>query len=307
VQITRQLIVLCGPTGIGKTTISIELAQSFDAEIISADSRQIFKEMGMGTAVPGTAQRQAVPHHFVQSHSIFDSYNASRFEEEVIHFLNKYFQRKPVALMVGGSGMYIDAVCKGIDNLPTIKAAIRNKWRNIYEEQGIEYLQYKVKEIDPVYYDKVDRKNHKRLLKAIEVYEQTGKAYSSFLKNSVKSRPFRIHKIGVNTGREQLYRQINQRVDQMIQEGLVEEAQKLYPHRKLQALNTVGYKELFQYFDGNLSLDEAIEQIKNHSRAYARRQLTWFRRDDQIRWFSPDQTEKIIDRIKEDLNIRSNG
>ena len=298
----NHLFILCGPTGIGKTAISIDLAQHFKTCILSADSRQLYREMSIGTAVPSSEELEAVPHFFIQSHSIHKAYNVSEYESEVMNFLTVHFSNHQMALMVGGSGLYIDIVCNGIDDLPTIDRELRNKWLQLYNENGIGFLQQKVADIDPEYYARVDRNNPKRLLKAIEVFESTGKPYSSLLTSKVKSRPFLIHKMGLNMAREELYYRINQRVDLMIKAGLVEEVRKLYPHRQLLPLNTVGYKELFMHFEGLISFDEAVEQIKNHSRAYARRQLTWFRRDKSIAWFEPHETERIKIYMQEKLN-----
>jgi tRNA dimethylallyltransferase len=287
------LIVLCGPTGIGKTKVAIELAKTLGCEIISADSRQLYTEMHIGTAVPSNEDLALVPHHFIQSHTIHQSYNASKFEEEVLRFLESYFHRKSIALMVGGSGLYIDAVCKGIDDLPAIEPKVREKWAGLYKKHGIDYLCEQVKEIDPDYLAKVDKYNPKRLLKALEVYEMTGKPYSSFLNHEAKARSFSIIKIGLDMQREKLYEQINHRVNRMVHDGLVAEAKELIAFRHLTPLNTVGYKELFSYFNGELSLDEAIGKIKDHTRAYARRQLTWFRRDKDIQWFEPKDIPAI--------------
>lgn len=290
----KHLIVICGPTGVGKTRMAIEVAKNLNCEIISADSRQIYKEMSIGTAIPTSAELNSVRHHFIQSHSIHQYYNASMFEEEVIAFLNNYYKKHNMVVLEGGSGLYIDAVCKGIDELPAILPEIRNQWRKLYEKNGLEFLQQKVTEIDPVYFEKVDKHNPKRLLKAIEVYEITGKPYSSFLNRVKKARSFTPCKAGLNTDRKILYQRINRRVDEMIENGLLEEAKQLYRYKQLTPLKTVGYKELFAYFEGLLTLEEAVEQIKNHSRAYARRQLTWFRKDKEITWFEPDEPDKII-------------
>lgn len=295
------LIVLCGPTGIGKTRIAIELATHFQCEIISADSRQIYKEMSIGTAVPSTEELNTARHHFIKSHSIHNYYNASMFENEVLDLVTDYFRQHRIMLMVGGTGLYIDAVCKGIDDLPTIDPRVRKKWRDLYHKKGLEYLRAEVLAKDPDYYSKVDRQNHKRLLKALEVYELTGKSYSTFLKHSPKKREFTIIKTGINTNRKVLYNWINIRVDHMLEKGLLEEARKLYPFRHLTPLKTVGYKELFEYFEGKFTLNDAISRIKNHTRAYARRQLTWFRRDKNIMWFEPDDIESIKQYIKNRL------
>ena len=290
----KHLIVICGPTGIGKTRIAVEVAQFFKTIIISADSRQIYKEMSIGTAVPSTNDLLAVKHEFIQTRSIHEYYNASMFEAEVIETINNHYNLLDLIVMTGGSGLYIDAVCNGIDDLPAIDPAIRARWSEVYNEEGLEFLRITVKRIDPEYFEIADLNNQKRLLKAIEIYEMTGKPYSSFLIHSKKDRPFSILKIGLNTEREELYRRINQRVDKMMEAGLLEEAMKLYPFRGLTTLNTIGYKELFDCIDGKLSIEKAVEQIRDHSRAYARRQLTWFRKDKSIQWFEPEDVQSII-------------
>jgi len=297
----RNLIIVCGPTGIGKTKLAIELAKELDCEILSADSRQVYKEMSIGTAVPTAGELRAVPHHFIRTHSIHNYYNASMFEVEVLSFLSDYFTRKNTMIMAGGSGLYIDAVCKGIDELPAIEPEVREKWQELFKINGLEFLQEKVRTSDPGYFSAADTNNPKRLLKALEVFEMTGKPYSSFLKKTPQERPFSILKIGLNIKRELLYDRINQRVDRMMEAGLVEEAKKLYPYRHLTPLNTVGYKELFAYFEGSVTLEEATEQIKNHSRAYARRQLTWFRRDKDMEWFEPEDRESILRYIESQI------
>jgi len=295
------LIIICGPTGIGKTGVGIEIARHFKSIIISADSRQIYKEMTIGTAVPSKKEQQSVPHYFLQTYSLHEAFNASRFEVEVNEFLTEYYKNNQTAIMVGGSGLYINAVCNGIDDLPTIDKAVRDKWDLNYKDKGLEYIQQKVKKTDPEYFQKVDRNNPKRLLKAMEVFEMTGLPYSSFLTSVKKERSFISLKIALNTDREVLYHRINQRVDKMMKSGLLEEAKSLYPFKHLSPLNTVGYKELFDYFDGKLTLNEAVDQIKNHSRAYARRQITWFRKDNSIRWFEPDDITSIIKYIEEQI------
>lgn len=297
-SLTKYLIVLCGPTGIGKTRVAIGLARHLKCEIISADSRQLFKEMCIGTAVPKEEELHIVPHYFIQSHSIHQYYNASMYEVEVLHFLEKYFERNNTIIMVGGSGLYIDAVCRGIDDLPTIDQEVREKWATLFKKEGIDSLKQKLQEVDPEYLSGVDQNNPKRLLKAIEVHEMTGKPYSSFLKHEAKTRPFNILKIGLDTQRDRLYKQINERVDRIISQGLVAEAKNLFSCRHLSPLNTVGYKELFAHFDGETTLEATIEKIKDHTRAYARRQLTWFRRDKDIRWFEPDEIRGIRDYIE---------
>ena len=298
---TKHLVIVCGPTGIGKTRVAIDLANHFGSEIISADSRQMYKEMRIGTAVPVAEELSRIPHHFVQFRSVKDYYNASMFELDVLDFLKSYYDKKSIAIMVGGSGLYIDAVCKGIDDLPTIDREVRRKWKKRYETMGLEFLQAQVEKYDPDYYAVVDRQNHKRLLKALEVFDQTGKPYSAYLQNTPKDRNFKSIKLGLNTDRKALYERINARVDRMIEDGLIEEARRLYPSRHLTPLKTVGYRELFAHFDGKVTLEEAIGQIKNHSRAYARRQITWFRRDKEICWFEPRQLPEMYEHIKINL------
>ena len=300
-NLNKHLVVLCGPSGIGKTQVAIALAKQLRCDIISADSRQIYREMKIGTAVPALAELAAVPHHFIQSHSIHTYYNASKFEVEVLDFLEGYYKTKEFVLMVGGSGLYIDAVCKGIDDLPAIDPEVREKWATLFSEKGLYYLRRKVHEIDPDYLQQTDINNSKRLLKAIEVFEMTGKPYSTFLKHERKPRSFNVIKVGLDTDRKCLYDQINRRVDKMIKDGLMEEAEQLYPYRHLGPLNTVGYKELFACFDGTMGREEAIEHIKSHTRSYARRQLTWFRRDKEIHWFGPHESENILTFITESM------
>lgn len=297
----KHLIVITGPTSIGKTSLSIKLAEIFNTEIVSADSRQVYRELKIGTAVPGKEELERVPHHFIGTQSIYSYYNASMYEQEVLKRLEDLFQRYSHVIMTGGSGLYIKAVCEGIDELPRIDADVRNKLIQQYQTEGIESLRLMLKRLDPVYYEKADLKNPKRLLKALEVCVMTGKPYSSFLTNPQKSRPFHILKIGLNQPREELHHIINKRVDQMIEKGLIEEAFQFYDDfksQKLNALNTVGYKELFKYFDGLITRDEAIEEIKRNTRRYARRQITWFSKDKEIKWFHPDQLEAIKQYIR---------
>ena len=291
----NRLIVLVGPTGIGKTDLSIELAFHLKTVIISCDSRQIFKELIIGTAVPSVSQLSAVKHYFIASHSIYDYFNASMYECEVNELLLKLFKTNQSVLMVGGSGMYVDAVCKGIDDLPSIDPDVREKLITQYENEGISSLRQQLKKLDPDYYNKVDLKNAKRILKAIEVCMMTGKPYSSFLTHSKKDRNYEQLKIGLNMNRGELYDRINQRVDGMIASGLIEEARELYKDKHLNSLNTVGYKELFDYFDNKISLTFAIDLIKRNSRRYAKRQLSWFMRDKEIKWFHPTEKQEISD------------
>lgn len=293
------LLVILGPTGVGKTELCLRLAEHFDVPIINADSRQLFREIPIGTAAPTSEQLSRVKHHFVGTLSFSDYYSASKYEEDVMSFLKSYFSSgKPLALMSGGSMMYIDSVCNGIDDIPTIDDATRNMMKDRYQREGLDKLCEELSRLDPEYYAIVDRKNPKRVVHALEICLMTGKTYTSYRKNQKKQRPFRILKVGLNRDREELYERINTRVDKMIADGLEEEARKVYPYRSLNALNTVGYKELFEYFDGNCTFDEAVFRIKCDSRKYCRKQLTWFRRDASIRWFHPDNIEEIINYIE---------
>jgi tRNA dimethylallyltransferase len=290
----KTLIVILGPTAIGKTSISINIALHFNTEIISADSRQIYRELQIGTAVPDSHELHTVKHHLVQNHSIHDYYNASHFEIEVLSLLTSLFESNDTLVMTGGSMLYIDTLCNGIDDLPNVDPEIRKMVIAKFEKEGIEPLRLELKKIDPEYYQIVDLKNHKRILHALEIFYMTGRKYSSFRSNIKKVRNFNIIKIGLNTGRAILHDQINARVDKMIEAGLIDEARNFIEFRNLNALNTVGYKELFDYFDGNISLSEATELIKRNSRRYARKQLTWFNRDKEIHWFQPNQLNEII-------------
>lgn len=295
----KTLIVVQGPTGIGKSKLSMKLAEYFHTEIISADSRQIFKELSIGTAAPTPQELTTIPHHLIHSHSIHENYNASRFETEALSIIRSLFEKHKLLIMTGGSMLYVDAVCKGIDEQPDMDPLIREKISLEYKNNGIEYLRLKLKKLDPQYYDQVDLKNPKRLIRAIEVCLMTGRPFSSFRTEQVKERPFQILKIGLNMDREKLYERINQRVDQMMEEGLEDEARNISPFRHLNSLNTVGYKELFSWFDGEITKEKAIELIKRNSRHYARKQLTWLRKDKQINWFEPDQKEEIIHFIEQ--------
>jgi len=298
----KTLIVVLGPTGVGKSGISIQLAKHFSTDIISADSRQLFRELSIGTAVPSPEELQSVCHHFIQTRSIHDYYNVSEYETEAIGLINQLFKTKNPLILTGGSMLYIDTICKGIDDIPTVTPEIRNEVITWYEENGLEALRQRLLELDPEYHGIVDLNNPKRLLHAVEVCQMTGKTFTSFRKNTVRERPFRILKIGINQDREILYQRINLRVDQMMEAGLLEEARAVYPYKNLNSLNTVGYKELFSYFDGSCSLDEAVDLIKRNSRRYARKQLTWFRRDTEIVWFEPDQVDGIIAFIEQKIN-----
>jgi len=306
VSSAKTLIVITGPTAVGKTALCLDIAQHFGIPIINADSRQIYKELKIGTASPTSEQLQLVPHYFVGSLSLTDYYSASLFEQQVLEILSRQFREHDFALMAGGSMMYIDAVCDGIDDIPTVDDQTRETLKQRLKEEGLEALVEQLKELDPEYYAIVDRQNPRRVVHGLEICLMTGRTYTSFRKREKKERPFRIVKIGLNRPREELYDRINQRVDQMMQQGLLEEAKALYPMRQMNALNTVGYKELFDYLDGRWPLEEAVERIKGNTRRYARKQLTWYKKDPQIRWFHPDEKEQIISYISQDYEQRNN-
>lgn len=293
----KTLIVITGPTGVGKTSLCLDIAEKFGCPIINADSRQMFKEIPIGTAAPTAEEQRRVKHYFVGNLSLDDYYNASMFELDVIKLLNGLFNDKDVILMSGGSMMYIDAVCYGIDDIPNVDAAVREQVMLKYHSEGLDAINEELERLDPEYFAIVDRKNHKRVIHAVEICRSTGKTYTSFRTNTKKERPFQIIKIGVTREREVLYDRIDRRVDQMMGNGLENEARQVYPRRHLNSLNTVGYKELFDYFDGNATLEDAVFRIKCNTHKYCRKQLTWFKRDQQIRWFSPDNIEEIINYI----------
>lgn len=289
------LIVLIGPTGVGKTELSLRLAEHFRTCIVSADSRQLYADLKIGTAAPTPGQLQRVPHHFVGTLRLTDYYSAAQYEAEVLNLLEKLFTEHDTVVLTGGSMMYVDAICKGIDDIPTVDAETRQLMLQKYEAEGLESLCAELKLLDPEYYRQVDLKNPKRVIHALEICYMTGKTYTSFRTNSPKERPFRIVKIGLTRDREELYDRINRRVDMMVEEGLVEEARQVYPYRALNSLNTVGYKEMFKYLDGEWTLPFAIEKIKQNSRIYSRKQMTWFKRDKEIRWFHPEQEAEILE------------
>lgn len=297
----KTLIILLGPTGVGKTDLSISLAKYFGSPVISSDSRQIFREMKIGTAVPSEAKLAAVEHFFIGTHTLSEKYNAGKFEQDVLGLLKNLFEKTDIALMAGGSMLYIDIVCHGMDDIPSVDAATRKLWQENYENLGLSYIQNELKRLDPEYYQKVDLSNYKRVLHALEICTIAGKPYSSLRTGIRRKRPFKILKIGLNRDREELYQRINARVDEMMLAGLLNEAQSLLQYRNFNALNTVGYKELFGYLDGNYNLETAINMIKKNSRVYARRQLTWFHRDNDIHWFHPDQEYEIIQFIEQQI------
>lgn len=298
------LIVITGPTAVGKTELCIHIAKRFGIPIINADSRQIYRELRIGTATPTEEQLQAVKHYFVGTISIDDYYNASMYEQEVLQLLDEQFKHSPIQLLTGGSMMYIDAVCNGIDDIPTIREDIREEMKRRYEQEGLEALCTDLRRLDPEHYEVVDRKNYRRVIHALEICYQTGKTYTSFRKQEKKQRPFQIVKIGLHRDREELYHRINQRVDQMMAEGLLDEVKSLSDKRCNNALNTVGYKEMFTYLDGTWTLDEAVERMKGNTRRYARKQLTWFKRDELMQWFHPHQEEDIMNYISKYEEIR---
>lgn len=293
----QKLIVITGPTAVGKTALSLDIAKHYGIPVINADSRQIYRELRIGTAQPTEEQLKAVPHYFVGTLSIKDYYSASLFEQQVLTLLKELYVKSDYALMSGGSMMYIDAVCDGIDDIPTIDDATRTLYKQRLANEGLENLCLELKRLDPEYYEVVDLQNPRRVVHALEICTMTGKTYTSFRKRAKRERPFDIIKIGLNRPREELYKQINLRVDQMMADGLLEEARNYYPFRELNALNTVGYKEIFDYFDEHWSLEEAVERIKGNTRRYARKQLTWFKKDEHIHWYHPDDRTKIMNDI----------
>ena len=282
---SKTLIIIAGPTAIGKTALAISLAKHFKTEIISADSRQFYREMNIGTAKPSEAELKEVKHHLINSHSVLDQFNAGDFEKESIELINKLFLNHDQVIMAGGSGLFINAVSHGFDQLPIATEEIRNYFNTILEEKGIKFLQDQLKEIDPVYYKEVDIYNPQRIIRALEVFECSGKTFSSLRTNIKKQRPFNIVKIGLNTDRNIVYERINLRVDQMIKDGLIKEVEGLKSFRHLNPLNTVGYSEIFDYLEGKSNREEAIEKIK---------QLTWFKKSEDIKWYKPDELEPII-------------
>lgn len=290
----NSLIILLGPTGVGKTELSLRIAEHFGSPIISSDSRQLFKDLPIGTAAPTADQLARVQHYLVGTLELTDYYSASNFEEEVLALLQNLHRTQPLVVMTGGSMMYIDAVTKGIDDIPTVLPEIRTAIYKQFDEEGLTPILAELKEADPIHYEEVDRSNYKRVIHAVEICRQTGLPYSSFRTHTAKERPFRIIRIGLTREREELYERINCRVDQMMAHGMLEEARRVYPFRHLNSLNTVGYKELFSYLDGTWTLDVAVEKIKRNSRVYARKQMTWFKRDPDINWFHPDQEAAIL-------------
>lgn len=297
-QHNKTLITIVGPTAVGKTAMAIELAQYFDTEIISADSRQFYREMNIGTAKPTAFELSQVPHHFVDSHSIDEDYSAGDFERDALAKIATLFQKKDIVIMVGGSGLFVKAVCEGLDNLPKALPETRERLNNRFDNEGIVPLQVYLKEVDPVYYDQVDISNVQRVIRALEVYETTGLPFSNFLQNTKAQRPFEIITIGLNMERAVLYERINMRVDLMVKDGLLDEVKSLISFKHKPALMTVGYSELFDFLEGKMSCEEAIDKIKQNSRRYAKRQLTWFKKDISTVWFDPKDKKQIINYIQ---------
>ena len=295
----KTLIVVLGPTASGKTGLSIEVAKHFGAPVLSSDSRQFYREIPIGTAAPTLEEQSGVPHYFVGSRSVTEFYNAGRYEEDALKLLDELFRTNDRVVMVGGSGLYIDAVCEGMDDIPAVDPSIRPALQQCFEQEGIEVLLKELRELDPEYHEKVDRQNPARVIRALEVCRGTGKTYTELRKGTPKERPFDVVKIGVNLPREELYDRINRRVDGMLEAGLEQEARRVYPIREHNALQTVGFREFFAYFDGEISREEAIDLIKRNSRRYAKRQMTWFGRDEQTRWFTKDEADAVVKYIEE--------
>lgn len=290
----KHLIVLAGPTASGKTETAIKLAKAFDAEIISADSRQFYKELSIGTAAPTAEELSQVKHHFVHNLSIEDKYDVADYERDVLDFLKQYFNTKNVAIITGGSGLFIDAVCNGLDSMPDISEEVRDRVSKMLEADGLEGLQKEVERVDNEYFRVVDKQNPRRLQRALEVYYQTGRPYSAFRQRNVAKRDFDIVKLAILWDRDKLIERINKRVDMMMQQGLLDEVKSVYQKRYLNSLNTVGYKELFDYLDGKCTLEQAVEQIKINTRQYAKRQMTWLRKNNDYQWFTIEEIDDII-------------
>lgn len=296
----KHLVVMVGPTAVGKTDLCVQLAKHYQTAIISADSRQFFREMTIGTAKPPQVEQQGIPHYFINSHSITQEYNAGAYEQDVLLLLQKLFEETDVVIITGGSGLYIRAVCEGMDEMPETDAALREKLTRQYEEEGLQPLLHKLEQLDPAYFDQVDKANPQRVIRAVEVSLSSGAPYSSFRKSEKQERPFHIIKIGLTRDRNELYQRIDQRMDLMLQQGLLKEATQLYPHRAHNALQTVGYKEIFDYIEGKYDWEEAVRLLKRNSRRYAKRQLTWFNKDpEEFAWFHPQQWEEIVYYIDE--------
>ena len=290
---TKKIIIIVGPTAIGKTALSISLANALNTEIISCDSRQFYKELKIGAAPPNSEELAEVKHHFIQNLSVANDYNAGTFEIDAIERIKEIHKTKDTIIVVGGSGLYVNAICKGFDKMPEIPTNIRTALNDEFSKQGISWLQKEVEKIDPVFFESCDNQNPQRLLRALEVYKATGETFSSFKSDSAKIRPFEIIKIGLTNDRELLYERINTRVDKMLENGLLEDVESLIPFQQKNALQTVGYKEIFSFFNNECTLEKAVENIKQNTRRFAKRQLTWFRKDKNTTWFEPHQIEEI--------------
>jgi len=290
---TKRVIFIVGPTAIGKTSLSIELAKKLNTEIISCDSRQFYKELLIGAAPPSANELAEVRHHFIQNMSVINEYNAGKFEIDAIKLITELHQKKDVIIAVGGSGFYIDAICKGFDDIPIAASKLREQLNKEVKEKGKEWLQNEIQKIDPEFYTNCDKNNSQRLLRALEVFKETNKTISSFKTKKSKQRKFEIIKIGLDTDRKILYKKINKRVDNMLEQGLVDEVRSLIPYQQLNALQTVGYKELFHYYNDEVTLEAAVNNIKQNTRRFAKRQITWFKKDQNTKWFEPHQTKEI--------------
>ncbi|HWK99239.1 MAG TPA: tRNA (adenosine(37)-N6)-dimethylallyltransferase MiaA, partial [Parapedobacter sp.] len=288
------LICVVGPTAVGKTAVGIRLAQHFQTAVLSADSRQFYREMTIGTAKPSDEELAAAPHYFINSHQLTDDYSAGDFERDALSLLAELFERHDVVILVGGSGLFVRAVCQGLDDLPKPLPNVRDRLNSLYRQQGLAPLQVLLKQADPEYFDKMDSQNPQRVIRALEVYESTGRPFSDFRRGHAVERPFEVLSLGLDTERERLYQRINSRVDTMMAAGLLNEVETLMPYRERPPLQTVGYTELFDYLDGRCTLENAVEKIKQHTRRYAKRQLTWFRKDETTVWFAPEDIDGMI-------------
>jgi tRNA dimethylallyltransferase len=297
----KTLISIVGPTAIGKTALALELGKRFNTEIISADSRQLYREMSIGTAKPSQEELNLVPHHFIDSHSIKDDFSAGDFEKEALAKIESLFQQHDLLLLVGGSGLFVNSIIDGLDDLPKAKEGVREALNQSYKEKGIDFIRERLREIDPSYYSEVDISNPQRMIRAIEVFDTTGIPFSAWRKNKKKERKFKTISIGLTIGRPILYERINHRVDCMVNDGLLKEVESLYPYKGYTALQTVGYSELFDYLDGKYSIEEAVEKIKQNTRKYAKRQLTWFRKNENTTWFEPNEVPEIIKYLESNL------
>lgn len=297
----KTVILIAGPTAVGKTAVAIQLAKHFHTEIISADSRQCFKEISIGVAKPSAEELKEVKHYFINSHSIHETITAASYEKYALDAVAEIFHQYDIAVMVGGTGLYIKAFCEGMDEIPAADEVLRIELQQQYQQHGLEWLQQQLQQYDPLFAEKGEMQNPQRMLRALEVVRSTGESILSFRKGEKQQRNFNIIKIGLDLPREELYQRINHRVDMMMEEGLLKEAKEVYPLRHLNALQTVGYRELFDYFDGNCSLEKAIDKIKQNSRHYAKRQLTWFRRDEAAKWFHPSQLQEIIEYVSQQI------